>query len=264
MVTPATSKISNLERSSCWLLSTESLQSTDPATEAAVVQPEKALTLEYQAELMHQTLSSLGVSQPILVGHSLGASLALAYSLKYPNEVSGMVLAPAAYPDKGENGLMRAAINAPIIGDLSLLLGRPLVARRMLRQALTQAFYPQAVPNNYFKIASSLWLGKKQLKAYMEDEWTLNDSLRKMSQRYSEIKTPLVIVTGDEDRIVSAKESAYRLQAVIPGSRLIELKNTGHEIPQTHPESIYSALVLVSREVLLANAVVDVSMDQSN
>ncbi|HEY0349848.1 MAG TPA: alpha/beta hydrolase [Pyrinomonadaceae bacterium] len=158
-----------------------------------------------------------------------------------------VLVAPAAYPDKGENKLIRAAMNAPIIGDLGLLLGKPLVARRMLKQALAQAFYPQAVPNNYLKIASSLWLGKKQLKAYIEDEWTLNDSLRRMSQQYSDIKVPVVIITGDEDKIVSAKENAYRLQTVIPGSQLIKLKNTGHEIPQTHPESIYSALILISQ-----------------
>ena len=208
----------------------------------------RTASMECQAELLHETLLSLEIWQPILVGHSWGASLALAYSLKYPNEVSGVVLlAPAAYPDKGENRLLRAIVNTPILNDLSLLLGKPFVARRMLKQALVQAFYPQAVPNNYLKTATSLWLGKKQLKAYIEDESALNDSLRRMSQRYSDIKVPVVIVAGNEDRIVSPKENAYRLQTVIPGSQLIELKNTGHEIPQTHPESIYSALMLISQ-----------------
>jgi pimeloyl-ACP methyl ester carboxylesterase len=224
----------------------------------------KGATLEYQAELLHRTLLSLAISQPILVGHSWGASLALAYSLKYPSEVSGMVLlAPAAYPDKGENKLLRSIINTPFIGDVSLLLGKPLVARLMLRQALDQAFHPQAVPNNYFKVASSLWLGKKQLKAYIEDEWALNDSLRRMSQRYSDIRIPVVIVTGDEDKIVSPKENAYRLQTVISGSQLIELKNAGHEIPQTHPESICSALMLISQKVVSPDSVAEV-YDRSN
>ena len=38
----------------------------------------KTATLEFQAELLHQTISSLGIVQPIVVGHSWGASLALA------------------------------------------------------------------------------------------------------------------------------------------------------------------------------------------
>jgi pimeloyl-ACP methyl ester carboxylesterase len=156
-------------------------------------------------------------------------------------------LAPTAYPDNGGNSLLAAITRTPVIGDLGLMLGKPFVGRRILKRTLAQAFYPQTMPTSYFKIASSLWLGKKQLKAYIEDEWALNDSLRRMSQRYSDIKIPVAIVTGDEDKIVSAKENAYRLQTVIPGSQLIELKNTGHEIPQTHPESVYSALMLISQ-----------------
>ena len=210
----------------------------------------KTATVEYQAQLLHRTFSSLGITEPILVGHSWGAALALAYALKYPNEVSAMVLlAPAAYADGGGNGLLRTAATAPIVGDVSLLLGKLIMGRRILKRVLTRAFYPQRVPDNYLKIASSSWLGRKQLKAYLEDEWTLNDSLTKMSKRYSDINVPVVIVTGDQDKIVSPKENAYRLQAAISQSQLIELKYTGHEIPQTHPESIYAALRLISRSL---------------
>jgi pimeloyl-ACP methyl ester carboxylesterase len=208
---------------------------------------EKAATVEYQAELLHRTLSHLGIRQPVLVGHSWGAALALAYALKYPDEVSAMVLlAPAAYADDGANGLLRTATKTPIVGDVSLMLGKLIMGRRILKRVLAQAFYPQTVPDNYLKLASSSWLGRKQLKAYLEDEWALNDSLKKMSKRYSDINIPVVIVTGDEDRIVSPKENAYRLHAAISQSQLIELKDTGHEIPQTHPESIYAALTLIS------------------
>ena len=208
----------------------------------------KAETVEYQAELLHRTLLHLGITQPVLVGHSWGAALALAYALKYPDEVSAMVLlAPAAYADDGGNVLLRTTIKTPIVGDLSLLLGKSIVGRRVLKRVLARAFFPQTLPDNYFKLATSSWLGRKQLKAYLEDEWALNDSLKKMSKRYSDIKIPVVIVTGDQDKIVSPKENAYRLQAAIPQSRLIELKETGHEIPQTHPESIYAALTLISR-----------------
>lgn len=208
---------------------------------------DKGATVEYQAQLLHRTLLHLGITQPILIGHSWGAALALAYALKYPNGVSAMVLlAPAAYPDDGANGLLRTIIKTPVLGDLSLLLGRSIMGRRRLKRDLARAFYPQSVPENYFKKASSTWLGRKQLRAYLEDEWSLNDSLKKMSKRYVDIHIPVVIVTGAEDKIVSPQENAYRLHSAIPGSRLIELKYAGHEIPQTHPESVYAALTLIS------------------
>ena len=208
----------------------------------------RVVTIEYQAQLLHETLSTLGISKPILVGHSWGAALALAYALNYPDDVSGMVLlAPAAYPDNGESRFLRFAARTPLIGDLSLVLGKPFLGRHILKQALAQAFYPQTVPNSYLKTACALWLGRRQVKAYIEDESALNNSLKRMSERYSKIRVPVVIVTGDKDKIVSANENAYRLHSVVPGSQLIELKDTGHEIPQTHPESIYSALSLISQ-----------------
>jgi pimeloyl-ACP methyl ester carboxylesterase len=207
----------------------------------------KTPTLEYQADLLHQTLTHLGITEPVLVGHSWGAALALAYALKYRQEVSGLVLlAPAAYADKGGNKLMRMAITPPLIGDAELLIGKLLFGRRVLTHELARAFYPEPVPKDYLKMASSSWLTRRHLKSYLEDEWTLNASLKALSKRYSEINVPVVIVTGDEDKVVSPKENAYRLKAAISQAQLIEVKGAGHEIPQSHPETVDQAMRLVS------------------
>jgi len=133
----------------------------------------------------------------------------------------------------------------PFIGDVTLMLARSVLGRRLLKGGLRRAFSPQPLPEKYFRFVASSWLGRKQLKAYLDDESSLNASLRKFSHRYSEITVPVVILTGDHDQIVSSIENAYRLKDSIANSQLIELKNTGHEIPQTHPESIASALSLV-------------------
>src|SRR5215510_7037450 len=203
--------------------------------------------VEYQARLLHQVLSSLRVDQPVLVGHSWGAALALSYALQYPTEVSAMILvAPAAYPDAGENRLLQALAKPPVLGDMTLLFGRAILGRQILRASLSRAFSPQAVPEEYFKRVASSWLGRKQLKAYLDDESSLNASLKQFSKHYGEIDIPVVIMTGDHDAIVSAKENAYRLKSVIPQAQLIEIKDTGHQIPQTHPESIARALSLIS------------------
>ena len=204
------------------------------------------VTVERQAELLHRTLSNLSVTQPILVGHSWGASLALAYALKYPKEVSAIILlAPAAYPDMGGSGLLRAMVTIPVIGDGGLFLTGKLIGHSMLKRALAQAFYPQKPSDSYLKRAGSLWLGRRQIKAYIEDESSLNASLKIMSRRYSELSLPVVIVTGDQDKIVAVDQNARALHAAIPQSHLIEIKDTGHEIPQTHPESIETALRLI-------------------
>ena len=209
--------------------------------------PSRKATVEVQAELLHQTLSILRITEPLLVGHSWGGALALAYALKYPNEVSGLILlAPAAYPDESCCAPLATIERIPVIGDLSVAAGKLVAGRQMLRRGLVKAFYPQRLPNQYLKLVSSLWLGQRQLKSYIDDEASLNESLKIMSKHYSEICVPVVIVTGDQDQIVSPTQNAYALQRAIPQSRLIEIKNAGHEIPQTHPESIATALRMLS------------------
>lgn len=213
---------------------------------------DKTATLEYQAELLHQTLLHLGISKPILVGHSWGASLALAYAVKYKTEVSAIVLiAPAAYPDKGENRLLRMAVTPPVIGDVGLMIGKLILGRHILKQELSRAFFPEPVPEEYLQKATASWLTRRHLKAYLEDEWTLNRSLKHLSHQYSQIKVPVVIVTGDKDKVVSPKDNAYRLKSTLASADLIEVKDAGHEIPQTHPEIIYAAIKKVSESQLV-------------
>src|SRR5215813_2646942 len=86
-----------------------------------------AATLQYQTRLLHETLSHLGVTCPTIVGHSWGGAMALDYAVQYPNEVSAIVLlAPAAYPDAGGDEFVRAVLKTPVIGDVTLTLGRAL------------------------------------------------------------------------------------------------------------------------------------------
>ena len=204
--------------------------------------------LESQAALLHDTLRLLGIKRPILVGHSWGAALALAYAVHYQDEISSMILlAPAAYAEREPNEwLIRALLRPPVIGELSLALGKAVFGTRMLKRELARAFYPQPVPDDYLKVAKTSWLGQKQLRSYLEDEWKLNANLRTLSKRYPEIHLPVIIITGDTDRVVSPQENAYRLKAAISRSQLVELKHTGHEIPQTDPQSIRNALGLIS------------------
>ena len=206
----------------------------------------KAATLDYQAGLLHQALQQIGVTKPILVGHSWGGAMALEYALKYEDSVSGLVLlAPAAYEDKDVHKFMRVVTSVPLVGDASLWIGKSLFGRHVLKQELAHAFSPEPVPNEYLKMTASSWLTMGHIKAYLQDEWTLNASLKTLSQRYTQIHVPVVIVTGDQDKIVPVKENAYRLKTAIPQAQLIELKSVGHEIPQAHPEVIVEAMKLI-------------------
>jgi pimeloyl-ACP methyl ester carboxylesterase len=56
----------------------------------------------------------------------------------------------------------------------------------------------------------------------------------------------VIILTGVADQIVKPQEQAERLHAAIPGSRLIALPDTGHQIPQLRPEAVREAIELAN------------------
>ena len=74
------------------------------------------------------------------------------------------------------------------------------------------------------------------------DDALLNESLPKFTNRYSDIRVPVAIVTGDSDQIVPAEENAHRLYESLPHSHLDVLPLTGHQIPFTRPEAVAAAI----------------------
>src|SRR5690242_14275501 len=54
------------------------------------------LKFDRQLEVIDALLRRLGVRRPVLVGHSYGGTVALAFAERHPNEVSGLVLVDAA------------------------------------------------------------------------------------------------------------------------------------------------------------------------
>lgn len=201
------------------------------------------ITVEVQAEMLHEALAQLSVEQPIIVGHSWGGSLALAYALQFPDDISGVVLlAPAAY--EGDDGVsfLSKIPGWPIIGDLVNLIFTPLLAAWLVRTDIAKAFAPDPVPKKYLRHVLAEWTRPKKVKWYSVDDALLNQSLPTFAERYPGIKAPVAIVTGDSDKIVPADENAERLHKAVPRSHLSVLPLTGHQIPYTRPDAVKAAI----------------------
>ena len=205
------------------------------------------ITVEVQAQMLNSALKELNVEMPIIVGHSWGGSLALAYALAFPNELAGAVLlAPAAFDSDDGVSFLSKAPGWPVIGDVLNLLFTPLLAAWLVRTDIAKAFAPDRVPKNYLRHVLAEWTRPKKVKWYSVDDALLNDSLPEFTSRYPNIRVPVTIITGDSDLIVPAKENAHRLHETLPHSELIILEKTGHQIPFTRPEAVVEAIDHVS------------------
>jgi len=89
---------------------------------------------------------------------------------------------------------------------------------------------------------AELWTHADRIRAWADDERILRASLEALSQYYSEIELPLVIVTGDADRVLDPKQHAVPLHKTIPHSKLIVLPGTGHQLPQTRADAVIAAI----------------------
>lgn len=199
-----------------------------------------------QAEWLHQILQKLGIVSPILVGYSWGGAVALAYALAHPENLRGLLLlAPLAFRRDRSNPIPEIISEIPILGNLFRVILPVVFGRQLVKQNLERAFAPESVPDNYLELAQALWTRPSQTKAVTLDNQTINPTLNQMKQRYSQIKTPTVIMVGDSDRIVDAEANGITLSRAIAHATLIQLPQTNHNIPQSRPEAIVDALKLL-------------------
>jgi pimeloyl-ACP methyl ester carboxylesterase len=205
-------------------------------------------TVEVQARLLHEALKQLHVERPIIAGHSWGGALALVYAINYPEEVAGVVLAaPAVYESQGIGSLVTDLPAVPVIGDAANSVLTPLFGTSIVRSELKKAFSPDPVPENYLRSVLAEWTKPEKVKWYSMDDALLNDSLKKFSPRYPEIRVPVSILTGDSDLCVSKKDNAERLHQALPKSNLIVLPKTGHEIPFIRSQAMVDEIEKVQR-----------------
>jgi pimeloyl-ACP methyl ester carboxylesterase len=203
----------------------------------------RPITVDVQAQLLHAALKELNVEQPILVGHSWGGALALAYAVEFPDEAAGLVLlAPAAYESDDGVSFLTKLPALPYVGDLINFLFTPLLGASVVREDVQKAFAPDPVPKNYLRHVLTEWTRPKKVKWYSVDDALLNESLPKFTPLYSDIRVPVVIVTGDSDMIVPAQENSHRLYEALPHAELVVLEKTGHQIPFTRPDAVVDAI----------------------
>lgn len=212
---------------------------------------DKRLTPSGQAKLLHKALEAIGIDKPIIVGHSWSGILVLAYALKYPKALSGMVTLAAGtykegYPAEKGDVVSKLAL-MPVIGDLILNTLLTTLGNLMARQMLKVTFAPEPVPSRYEKKTLALWLRPSQFKANREDVLAFVPEAEQLSKRYPAIRTPAVIVVGAQDPFPT-KDHSYRLHRELPFSTLIELPQAAHMIPHNRPEDVVTAVQTLIRE----------------
>jgi pimeloyl-ACP methyl ester carboxylesterase len=197
-----------------------------------------------QADLIHAALKRLGVTDPIVLGHSWGALVALAMGLSHPQDVGSLVLAAGYYfPTPRLDAPLQLPAALPGIGTLwthtvGAVLARlawPLMVRRMFAPAKpTPAFrerYPRAMS-----------LRPSQLKASAAEGAMMAPAAASLRHRYAELEVPAVLVAGAGDKVLSTRWHSGRLHPQLEHSWLRIVEGSGHMVHHVAPGQVMAAI----------------------
>jgi len=182
-------------------------------------------------------MDALGVDQAILAGNSSGGTLAMEAALARPERISGLILvAPWVYAKRPT--LPSLVAELPQMHRLSLFIARKLGEGILLD-------YSYADPGKIDPQRRQLMTIHSQMPRW-DLAWgeLLNRSLYSpvtVSAHLAEITQPVLMVTGDQDKLVPPADSR-RVAEELPQARLVTLSGCGHLPQEECPDAFASAL----------------------
>jgi pimeloyl-ACP methyl ester carboxylesterase len=198
---------------------------------------------EAQVGLATGLLDHYGVQKAILVGNSAGGTISMQLALEHPERVSALILAdPAVYNGGGAPQWIRPVLASPQMRHLGPLITRQILKRG--RDMIKLAWYNPAMlsPED-----QDLYLKPFQVENWDKGLWefTLANQPTGLIDRLDELTLPVLVITGDHDRIVPAKDS-IKLAGELPNAILEVISDAGHvpheEQPQMFMEVVTSFL----------------------
>jgi pimeloyl-ACP methyl ester carboxylesterase len=208
-----------------------------------------------QAVVLHEVFRALHIDRAIIVGHSWGGTLALAFALDFPQQVCGLVLiAPPTHP-----GLWRLSwLNAMLAGPLGWLFACTLAfpfGAALIGPGSRTAFLPQIIPEGYVKrSAAMLVLRPPSLMANWADIGCLETFLARQAERYGTLAVPTILLVGDRDPVVPPAHHGEKLAAAAPRVKLIVMPGYGHMLHHAAADRVVAAVEEIAREAAKTDA----------
>jgi pimeloyl-ACP methyl ester carboxylesterase len=213
-------------------------------------------SLDRQVELLHAAVVELGLKTPVVVGHSLGGAVALAYGERFPDEVSGVVaVAPLAYPGWGPAHIGRAIRGAPVLGPLLSNTTLALADPAVMRAAVPMIFSPQKAPEGFREAVDVDLLARPSAMVADGADFTrASFAVAGLSKRYGRYPVPVHVVLGDKDPILKPARQGLRLAKAMPAARLTVRSGLGHMVHHFAPEAVAVAVADVRTRSLGVHA----------
>ena len=201
-------------------------------------------TADAQAALLQKAFVQLAIEQPIVLGHSWGALVALALALHKSAAVRKLVLISGYYfPTLRIDAPVFATPAIPVVGDMMRYTVSAVFARLALNRTVKAMFAPQAVPAAFLPtLAREMLVRPPQIRANAEDAAFMIPTAVSLRERYGELTMPVTIFAGATDKVVDPDTHARQLHVELRNSELHVLPGLGHMLHYAAVEQIVSGI----------------------
>lgn len=204
---------------------------------------QKIWSAQAQAKLFLRALQQLGISEAIIVAHSFATQVAVEMALAAPHRVRALVLEGGYYfPTARLDALLSAPPAIPVIGDVLRYTVSALASRLMLPRMIRRMFAPAAVPPRFRQMPTELMLRPSQLRAAAAESALMVPQAMRLRKRYGELRMPVFLLTGAEDKIVNPKAQTLRLFRALFRGEIRVLPRTGHMAHHTSPKALLTLI----------------------
>src|SRR6056297_4003294 len=187
-------------------------------------------TIRQQAELLAAAARQMGVEAPIVLGHSYGGAVALAWAVHEPHYISALVpLSSPSHPWNSPLSTYYKVLSHPVLGPLVIPFLTAFVHDERVEREVASIFDPNSVPDGYIDhIGAGLTLRRKTLRANALQRANLLSEIEALHPRYDELAIPVEIVHGSADTTVGLSIHSRPLAEQVESANLTPLDGIGH------------------------------------
>ena len=211
--------------------------------------------IEYTPELFRSAaerfLEKLGIENALVVGESIGGSVALLLAARHNPRVRGVVAINPYDYDRGRGhrrssllaNLLFGVSNVPVIGGtFTRLRSLPIVRRVMQGGLYRKESLPDALARELYLVGNRR--GHYHALMSLVRHWPAWEHAR---EEYGAIEIPVLLLYGDHDWSRPEEREADR--RAIPGAEMRVVPESGHFLSLDAPDAVVGAVLEFGRKV---------------
>lgn len=186
--------------------------------------------LERQARLIRDVAAHFGAERPLVLGHSYGGAVGLAWAVHFPDNLAALVPVSApshVHPD--HLGWYYFITSHPLLRPVAIPLLAAWLGETRMAAAIDDVFAPQKAPTDYAShFGPAMTIRRAAMRVNSACRRHLKREIAALQPRYGDISVPVEIVHGAADPVVVSDLHAQLLAQDVPGARLKLLPGIGH------------------------------------